>query len=605
MSPEEMSTLVQQSMEYGHWLRMLQLAEEYNVNISGRVERDSHHYVHERSTSFTLYAEYYGDTPPPEIEKWVDENANVIEKEIGEKVVEINHKIYKALEREWDYRLSDEAVDQDIAANQEDQTYDEEGGEGGELTWNQLSDSAKEHIRERWRNSIYEDPDTFWSECIIEEWTDELAKMGFGDGSKDEWKNGKQVQHADPAISWSGFSSQGDGASFTTKLFDFKKFVEYFQTGQEAIPGPMADSLNEAEDPAAQVDDEINQMVRDTVFTDYSQIMGGEDTHHEGKTTHYVVSLNSRTNDRLGVYGYLHMWVTKHKVTESVVLELRLQARDTADSEPEDKKFGLHRLLTNGQIERKVKFWVPLDAKGNFMVRLSDFVDYATGVINRRVAGGNEAHLPVHPQKFVNSIAYKLSKFGGLWKRENEEARRASYKKTVDALVTGSPEWMAHWRNKARGRTGVEEAEDDMLKQVSNSTLASTFPFQSFMADISNAYWNGMKQYSWHRENESFRITAVVGVSNLELKEPWTFDIRVKDNETTQTWEMHLAFTDLQEKASLGPMVKGLLEQCEEVLRTADFRTTRSTTVRQNEFLRNVAGAVNQVFRTAGYFQEY
>lgn len=586
MTPDEMSSFIQQSMEYGHWFRMQQLAEEHNIHISGKVERGSHHYVHQRSTTFTLYVEYYGDEPAGEIATWIGETADAIEKEIGEKVVDINHKIYRALEREYEYRLSDEAVDEDIAANQEGATYDEEGEEGGgDLTWDQLDDSAKNKIREERREMIYQDPDTYWSEHIIEEWITELAKMGFGYGQTEKWSNRKRVQEADPAISWSGFSSQGDGASFTTSHFDFNKWVEYWTTGQDKVPGPMADRVNESEEDLAGIaDDEIDRMVRNAAFTDYSQVLGGEDRHSEGRTTHYQVILQSHTDVSHGVYGYFHAWVTPYKEVETVLLELRLQARGTEDSEPEDKKVNIHALNTNGAIERKAKFWVPATAKGDFLARLSDFVDYLKGVIQRRTPDGN---LPVHPQKFVNQIAFKLSKFSGLWKREHEAERRAAYKKTVDQIV-------------------IPEAaeEDDVLRHVSNSALATAFPFQSFMTDISQGFWNGMKQFSWKRENEWFRISATVVIADLELKEPWSFDVRVKDHESTQTWTMHFSIYALEEKALLGPTVKDLLNQFEEILNTTGYSRNRPTKSRQKEFLDHIAGTCNQIFRTAGYFEE-
>lgn len=56
--------------------------------------------------------------------------------------------------------------------------------------------------------------DHFWHEYTLEEWKDKLEAMGFNE----------------PRISYTGFSSQGDGASFTCKRVG----VETFITSQKA-----------------------------------------------------------------------------------------------------------------------------------------------------------------------------------------------------------------------------------------------------------------------------------------------------------------------------------------------------------------------------------
>lgn len=64
--------------------------------------------------------------------------------------------------------------------------------------FDELANGSKQKAIEKFRE--YNGEDSFWHECIIEEWTQVLEKIGFD-------------QKVD--ISFSGFSSQGDGASFT------------------------------------------------------------------------------------------------------------------------------------------------------------------------------------------------------------------------------------------------------------------------------------------------------------------------------------------------------------------------------------------------------
>ena len=50
-----------------------------------------------------------------------------------------------------------------------------------------------------------------WDDCILEDEVDKLREMGF----------------LDSEISWSGFCSQGDGASFTCRNIDFKAYYDW------------------------------------------------------------------------------------------------------------------------------------------------------------------------------------------------------------------------------------------------------------------------------------------------------------------------------------------------------------------------------------------
>ncbi len=71
--------------------------------------------------------------------------------------------------------------------------------------FDELDDKAKEKARQWWREC--DAGDNFWSECTIEEAVREGEFLGI------EFKDtGRKT--FEPAIYWSGFSSQGDGACF-------------------------------------------------------------------------------------------------------------------------------------------------------------------------------------------------------------------------------------------------------------------------------------------------------------------------------------------------------------------------------------------------------
>lgn len=83
--------------------------------------------------------------------------------------------------------------------------------------FNELSDAAKERALERWRNGS-----DFFDDFITEEWTAILAACGW----------------SEVEIAYSGFCSQGDGASFTGRFdgadIDAAKFRNYFTEGSDS-----------------------------------------------------------------------------------------------------------------------------------------------------------------------------------------------------------------------------------------------------------------------------------------------------------------------------------------------------------------------------------
>ena len=215
--------------EYIQLVNALNAHPEMEVN--GKLTRHGH-YVHQHSTSFEMTV----DNTPEQLDvlggdfwRLVDH----VEKLIKEEVVSINNKIYRALEREHDWLQSDEAIDDSIEAN--DYRYNREGElDAGRIKFARLSPKAKERARDNHRegNLDYE-----WWDHIYEEWITELEEMG--------WRN--------PEINFSGFSSQGDGASFTADGLDFRKWAAWHMSSKVIEKGhPYTDELKEsldADDP--------------------------------------------------------------------------------------------------------------------------------------------------------------------------------------------------------------------------------------------------------------------------------------------------------------------------------------------------------------------
>ena len=78
--------------------------------------------------------------------------------------------------------------------------------------FSELSEKAKENARDWFREGNLQD--NYWSECVIEDAT-EIAKLfGLDIGTRPYDTVGGKKRY-EPTVFWSGFSSQGDGASFT------------------------------------------------------------------------------------------------------------------------------------------------------------------------------------------------------------------------------------------------------------------------------------------------------------------------------------------------------------------------------------------------------
>lgn len=199
-----------------------------NVELSGRVTRDSHHYVHQRSTNVIIdYVELNFESEEAN-DRWretLEKEANELEANLKKDVIGYNDAIYKDLEHGYDDENADEQVEGNILANE--YVFDENGDrdDDGGFNYEQLEDSSKARARAWWREASAGDDD--FAEFVINEWKEHLEKKGF----------------MEPEISWSGFSSQGDGASFTCKYIDFKLLFSDYD--------PLNPSAGEVEPGAA------------------------------------------------------------------------------------------------------------------------------------------------------------------------------------------------------------------------------------------------------------------------------------------------------------------------------------------------------------------
>jgi hypothetical protein len=224
----DMRDLFYSSHTYGPILLLVSEADKWEGStLDGHVTRISHQYLHENTIIFQWSDYNYtrewtdkgtGERIPEKAALAIDELIDKVEKLMTRHVRTISKHIYRDLEKEYNYLNSEESVAEIIRANiykfDEDGEYDdsEEGVE-----YDDLSDRAKEKARE-WYTSNGIDYD--WWEDVCDTWKSRLNEMGFGSGP--EYVN----------IGFSGFSSQGDGASFTCKSFDIRAYARYLVSGK-------------------------------------------------------------------------------------------------------------------------------------------------------------------------------------------------------------------------------------------------------------------------------------------------------------------------------------------------------------------------------------
>ena len=135
------------------------------------------------------------------------------------------------------------------------------------------------------------------------------------------------------------------------------------------------------------------------------------------------------------------------------------------------------------------------------------------------------------------------------------------------------------------------------MQNITQSALATEFPFGTFMDDFTNRYMSGTKQYSWRHGNENFAIRVYISVYSLELKDqPWSLDIVLKDIQTQDEWRLDSLFYSLEEKAVLGPKVKDLTEEYDQVLDEMRPRNPRLQKGAQREMQNVLSGIYNRIF---------
>lgn len=195
---------------------IIQYVDRGILDVGGKVTRTSNHYVHERTTSFSLREDWTWPDEIPyeeqqEIEVRIGNLINRLEKDIDERMVAWNKKMYRELEQAYEWSVSDEVVRENIESN--DYTFDEDGrrDDASDLRYNQLSDRAQQRAREWYTTTSLEMGETSYAEPVEAEWKWLLKNKGFGGVE----------------IAWRGFWSQGDGASFTADSFDIKLYKNF------------------------------------------------------------------------------------------------------------------------------------------------------------------------------------------------------------------------------------------------------------------------------------------------------------------------------------------------------------------------------------------
>lgn len=213
------------------------------LTLTGKVVRNNLPYVHERTTGCEIYEEWNfreedgNDDERLQIEEQCGKLINKLQQEIDRRMVEWNKKIYRELEIAFEDDNSEEVVRSNIEANE--WLFDENGvhDEDGMFAYDDLGEEAKKRALEEWRTASREIGDTYYAEPVILEWKWLLKNKGF-DGVD---------------ISFSGFWSQGDGASFTANSIDFERYFN----GPDPLTFPEEDrdQLSESEEKEGQEDD--------------------------------------------------------------------------------------------------------------------------------------------------------------------------------------------------------------------------------------------------------------------------------------------------------------------------------------------------------------
>ena len=104
--------------------RLVKLYNSGALDLSGRVVRDRNsHYVHENTTSFYLSYDFQQDYKSnlSNIEGLLED----LEREIQQHIKQLSIEIYRELEKEYEYLMSDECIKETIIAN--DYEFEQDG----------------------------------------------------------------------------------------------------------------------------------------------------------------------------------------------------------------------------------------------------------------------------------------------------------------------------------------------------------------------------------------------------------------------------------------------------------------------------------------------
>ena len=151
--------------------------------------------------------------------------------------------------------------------------------------------------------------DSFWSECILDEWEEKLTALGF----------------ESPEIAFSGFASQGDGASFTCKRVNLAEFtkaqkaktrfakllrlvevddlcasvdrVDHHYSHANTVRANVDMACNDETDPLIPLYQELEALITSTVRTLSREIYGQLENEFFGLTTDEAVIDTIKANE--------------------------------------------------------------------------------------------------------------------------------------------------------------------------------------------------------------------------------------------------------------------------------------------------------------------
>lgn len=234
-----------------------------DASVTGFIERQSSHYVHSNTIHVVLDYRGFGDPEtgeegPAEVrmQKVVEE----LRTDMQETAKSLSDDLYTTLEKEYEYQTSDEQVIEALNAN--DMHFDEKG-RGVDMTdfekVNQLPAAVQQQVIQHYASLFQKHPEeilqalakseTYFDhhgsriditqfktveelepsvmEKVLTRYRDWNVDHEWWEFTYDDYKEKlENIGFEDPDFSFSGFSSQGDGASFTCKSIDVVKYIK-------------------------------------------------------------------------------------------------------------------------------------------------------------------------------------------------------------------------------------------------------------------------------------------------------------------------------------------------------------------------------------------